>query len=79
MATKNLYAVHPGKDGESIEMDNSAYQRTSSYLTVIRRVQKRFEKTRGRMVYHAILGLGVLPNKRPDGSNWPTGPCLPSP
>ena len=27
--------------------------------------QKRFEKTRSRMVYHAILGFGVHPNKRP--------------
>ena len=68
MATTILYAVHPVKNGESIEMDNSAYHRTSSYLTVTRRVQKRFEKTRSRMVYHAILGLGVLPNKRPDGN-----------
>lgn len=22
-------------------------------------------------------GLGIFPNKRPDGSNWPKGPCLP--
>ena len=67
MATTDLYAVHPVKNGESIEMDNSAYQRTSSYLTGIRRVQKRFEKTRSRMVYHAILGLGDLPQQ---ASRW---------
>ena len=55
MAITNPYAVHPGKDGESIEMDSSAYQRILSCLTGIRRVGKRFEKTCGRMVCHGIL------------------------
>ena len=30
-------------------------------------VQERFEKTRSRMVYHAILGLGVFPQQ---ASRW---------
>jgi hypothetical protein len=29
--------------------------------------RKRFEKTRSRMVYHAILGLGVFPQQ---ASRW---------
>ena len=32
-----------------------------------RRGRKRFEKTRSRMVYHAILGLGDFPQQ---ASRW---------
>ena len=41
------------------------------------RVPKRFEKTRSRMVYHAIKGVwGCFPNKRRDGNSWPSAHCL---
>ena len=42
-----------------------------------RRVQKRFEKTHSRMVYHAILGAWGTPQQATDGSYWPSGHCLP--
>ena len=39
--------------------------------------RKRFEKTRSRMVYHAILGAWGTPQQATDGSYWPSGHCLP--
>ena len=37
---------------------------------------KRFEKTRSRMVYHAIMGAWGPPQQASDGSYWPSGHCL---
>ena len=43
------------------------------------RETKRFEKTRSRMVHHAIKGAWeCFPNKRRDGSYWPSAHCLQS-
>ncbi len=76
MATTNLYAVHAGKDGDALKAvkrgkmyEERKHIHTYSYLrctsSTPEECKKRFEKTRSRMVHHAIWGIGVHPNKRP--------------
>ena len=67
MMITNLYAIDPGMGGDVLKKMSKHDNTLRRTLFSTRRVQKRFEKTRSRMVYHAILGLGDFPQQ---ASRW---------